>query len=89
VEHVADLLALTAEADALPVVRQVTVEPRALLDKMSVLHGGIYLWQVEAQTLDDHGEVEQEGEVARSRFMIDLPALGAPKLPKGQAYYGR
>jgi hypothetical protein len=83
------LFTLTPDsASAKPVLELVSADPRAVLDKMSLLHQGSYVWRVEATTVDAQGQVEREGIVAESRFSIDLPSLGKPKLSQGQAFYG-
>ena len=74
---------------AVPVLRLHSAQPKASLNNMAILHRGAYFWQVRARTLDSGGEVEQDGLASRSRFVLDLPVLGAPKLPQGQAFYGR
>jgi hypothetical protein len=73
----------------LPVCQLRSAEPRAALERLEILHRGSYWWEVQARTLDASGETEQVGIPARSRFTIELPVLGAPQLPTGQAFYGR
>jgi hypothetical protein len=66
-----------------------TTDPKASLTKMAVLHRGGYYWEVQGRTRDAAGEVEQESAPARAYFVINLPELPKPKLPEGQAFYGR
>jgi hypothetical protein len=72
-----------------PILQIRSAGPKVTLEKLGILHKGGYVWEVRAQTLDPTGETERDGIPAWASFVIDLPVLEAPKLPTGQAYYGR
>ena len=60
-----------------------------LLDELSHLDRGEFLWEVEALAVDGEGELEQEGTPVRSSFFIQLPRMENPSAKTGGSLYGR
>jgi hypothetical protein len=60
-----------------------------LLDDLTVLERGEFRWSVEAQGIDEAGELIPAVRAAEARFVIDLPRIVAPVVKKGDVFYGR
>jgi hypothetical protein len=50
------------------------------VEDMTLLDVGDFIWRVEAVNVDEHGGVDQRGEVRDIRFTINIPPLSNPKL---------
>ena len=60
-----------------------------MLEDLSILDRGNFVWTLEARSRDKNGEIEQYGQLAERRFTIELPpARDQNKSGKG-ALYGR
>ena len=60
-----------------------------LLEDLSVLDKGNFIWVVSAEYRTEEGIVEQPGKGAENRFSVELPSLDIPDLTSGDTYYGR
>jgi hypothetical protein len=59
-----------------------------VLEDLSVLDRGDFVWEITAQNYWTDGILEQDGNPARFRFRIELPAVRAPTKAGGSEYYG-
>lgn len=73
-----------------PIVRkELTKATEYTIDDLTILEKGRLTWTVEAQAVDEQGEIEQAGRPAESAFTIDLPAVKKVGAGAGGKLYGR
>ncbi len=83
-------LTLRKKDDAEPVLRiDRWSRTEFLLEELSRLDRGEFVWEVEALSYDDEGELEQEGTPVRSAFLIELPRMEKPSAKTAGSLYGR
>ena len=83
------LFALRPEKDDGALIREYLEKTEYKLTDLKLLSRGVFLWTVEAQTVGADGSVEQQGELASSRFAVDLPVMEAPRVKSAKRVYGR
>ncbi len=59
-----------------------------VLEDLTVLARGDFIWEVSAQSYWTDGVLEQEGRESRQSFRVVLPGLGNPAPIKGKEFYG-
>ncbi|MDR0402577.1 MAG: FecR family protein [Treponema sp.] len=64
-----------------------TVRPSYTLEDLGILGRGSFVWRVEAVQKND-GLIERRGTPAESRFTLDVPAPGNPRIKETGALYG-
>jgi hypothetical protein len=85
-----------AETGKAVIAERVVQQPSFVLDDLSILDVGDFVWRVEAilndparERRDGPGEIFRRGETGRNRFRIDFSLPGVPDLPKPGMLYGR
>ncbi|MDR3303693.1 MAG: FecR domain-containing protein [Treponema sp.] len=71
----------SAKAPSAPLVQTKPLTQTAYrLSDMTLLDVGEFIWRVEAVNVDEHGVIDQRGEVSDVRFTIHIPPLSNPRL---------
>jgi hypothetical protein len=63
-------------------------QTRYILDDLSNLDVGDFIWLVEALSLAKDGSIEQRGIMAEYRFAVDIPIPSTPVLRDPGILYG-
>ncbi|MDR3019872.1 MAG: hypothetical protein LBU66_03090 [Treponema sp.] len=50
------------------------------LDNLRLLEQGTFIWHIDAVNINRDGAIEQRGETAENRFIVDIPQPGRPQV---------